>query len=75
MSCGSRSTELALDQANLFNDYFYSIFTDPDKEVVNNFCHVEAPPSLEHVEFNACDVYNGLVRLDHSKAAGIDPGY
>ena len=72
ISCGSRSAELDLDQANLFNDYFYSIFTDPDKEVANNFSHVEAPPSLEHVEFNACDVYNELVRLDHSKAAGID---
>ena len=74
MSHGTTSADTDLGKATLFNDYFYSVYTNPDSAVAtsdltNDQTNVSI---LEQVEFEELDVYRELTQLDPNKAAGID---
>ena len=72
MYFGSVSGSSDQCKAQLFNNFFYSIF--------NNSCNPDEPPltgcvssnALSNISFTSKDVYKILISLDPSKAMGID---
>ena len=61
------------ENANLFNDFFYSIFTrsSTDPNNIDNLTS-DVPTPLTELNFTQYDVYYILVGLDVTKAMGID---
>jgi len=58
-------------RANLFNQYFYSVFTQPNvtDDHVNSISH---PGETDSLVFNEDKVYSALSQLDSNKATGLD---
>uniref|UniRef100_A0A1X7U1G9 Reverse transcriptase domain-containing protein n=1 Tax=Amphimedon queenslandica TaxID=400682 RepID=A0A1X7U1G9_AMPQE len=58
-------------KANPFNNYFYSVFSTFTS---NNILSADTSPVdyLSNISFSAMDVYQALIKLDTSKAMGID---
>ena len=58
------------DKANLFNNYFFSVYTPPMS------CSIPPPPDslsvLNDIQISHSDIYTALTHLDPSKAIGID---
>ena len=65
---GNNDTE----NANLFNEFFYSIFTRNSAPIDSENLTSDMPSPLTEVDFTNYDVYNILANLDASKAVGID---
>ena len=67
--CGSCDAE----NANLFNKFFYSIFTrsSTDPNNIDNLTS-DVPTPLTELNFTQDDVYDILASLDATKATGID---
>ncbi|MCY3929513.1 MAG: reverse transcriptase family protein [Acidobacteria bacterium] len=65
----SISADSDLDKANIFNDYFYSVFTQAPTNypTPSNISSV-----LSNISISEEDVYNALINLDTSKAMGPD---
>jgi len=66
--CGNNDTE----NANLFNEFFYSVFTRNSNPIDSNNLTSGTPSPLTEVEFTDYDIYNTLANLDTSKAVVID---
>ena len=60
------------DEANLFNNYFFSVFTNSSYQLPSIHEEAHAIPSLHKINIQVDQVYEALVSLDTSKAAGID---
>ena len=60
-----------LDKAQLFNKYFYSVFTAPDNIPINEPPHLSSQ-SLHEIQFTQSDVFAILTSLDINKACGFD---
>ena len=58
-----------IDKANMFNDYFYSVFT---QAATDQSLPIENPSHLSSINITEEDVYNALINLDTSKAKGPD---
>jgi len=62
-------------KAQLFNDYFYSVFSSSN-QMINDFDSIPNPGSragtLHDIEISHSDVFDILTSLDESKASGID---
>ena len=70
---GSLKATKDIDRADLFNDYFHSVFTKsnftlPVHDVSNDVVH----PSISNLLITDSDVYEVLASLDISKAKGLD---
>ena len=72
MSYKDVSVETDIDKANLFNKYFFSVFSC-SSQGLPQFSTL-SPPSifLSKVDFSISDVYQALIKLDPTKAMGID---
>ena len=69
--CSSASTDH--DQANLFKEYFFSVFTRDSSSTLNTV--LDSPPNsniLDNITISPHDVYDALTALDPNKAQGID---
>uniref|UniRef100_A0A1X7TVM9 Reverse transcriptase domain-containing protein n=1 Tax=Amphimedon queenslandica TaxID=400682 RepID=A0A1X7TVM9_AMPQE len=69
----SQSATSSFDKAELFNKYFFSVFTQ--RTSVSTFNYDTPPPNCDHVSSICCEedeVYRVLSSLDGSKALGID---
>ena len=60
-----------IDKANLFNCYFYSVFSSPTS-LPSTDDLPESSHSLNVIEFTETEVYKALTSLDPNKAPGID---
>jgi len=60
------------DKAQLFNNYFYSVFSTTDDIPTTNPKHQSSSPILHEIHFSNSDVLVLLTSLDISKACGID---
>ena len=58
-----------IDKANMFNDYFYFVFT---QAATNQSLPTENSSHLSSISITEEDVYNALINLDTSKAMGPD---
>ena len=67
---GSTAT-LAADKANLFNSFFYSVFTPPSPGSCRP-SHDEVVDSTQNVEIDSSEVYEILQHLNPNSAMGID---
>ena len=59
------------EKAQLFNDYFYSVFSSSDQPI-NNFDTTPSSDTLHDIVISHTDVFDILTSLDTSKASGID---
>ena len=59
------------DKAQLFNKYFYSVFTIPDSISIKEPPHPSSQ-SLHDIQFTQSDVFALLTSLDINKACGFD---
>ena len=60
-------------KADLFNRYFYSVFTDEDCSNLSSLRKSSKPSSIIHsINFTPQDVFQELSRLDPTKACGPD---
>ena len=59
------------EKAQLFNKYFYSVFTTPDNIPIKEPPHPSSQ-SLHDIHFTQCDVFAILTSLDINKASGSD---
>ena len=61
------------ENVNLFNEFFYSIFTQSstDPNNIDNLTS-DVPTPLTELNFTQYDVYDILASLDVTKATGID---
>ena len=60
------------DKANLFNKYFYSVFSRSTYSLPNFESMPQASVSLDSIYISEEDVYDVLLSLDPHKATGID---
>ena len=60
------------DRANLFNDYFYSVFTSSSSLLPEIWELPSCPNPLHAISIDEQDVYCVLTNLDVNKATGID---
>ena len=58
-------------KAQIFNDYFYSVFRDDDSPVLPDI-DITVNPNLSNVTFSPQDVTSVLLGLDTAKASGPD---
>ena len=56
-----------IDKANMFNDYYYSVFT---QAATNQSLPIDNSSHLSNISITEEDVYNALINLDTSKAMG-----
>ena len=66
---GSIVADSDTDKANVFNDYFYSVFTQASTDLS---LPTKNPSHLSHISITEEDVFNSLINLDTSKAMGPD---
>ena len=69
---GANVANTDYDKAELFNQYFFSVFTNSDFQVPNlDGC---SPPanSLETIHLTESDVFNAIANLNPHKVTGID---
>ena len=59
------------DKAQLFNKYFYSVFTTPDSIPIKEPPHPSSQ-SLHDIQFTQSDVFAILTSLDINKACSFD---
>jgi len=57
------------EKANLFNNYFYSVFTKPSPSLATG---TDYPISLSSIQITEEEVYDILINLDTTKAMGPD---
>ena len=57
-----------IDKANIFNEYYYSVFT---QAATNQSLPIDNSSHLSNINITE-DVYNALINLDTSKAMGPD---
>ena len=60
------------DAACLFNNYFYSTFTDPNSYIDLPVVNIFQNPFLNNLIFTPSDVLNVLLKLNPTKASGHD---
>lgn len=66
------SASLDIDRANLYNEYFYSVFSQSTYSLPP-FSHMPSTsPSLNSINISEEEVYHALTNLDPNKAFGID---
>ena len=73
MHYNSFSVSTDHDQANLFNVYFFLVFTRDFSSTLNTA--LDSPPNsniLDNITISPHDVYDALTALDPNKAQGID---
>ena len=61
-----------MDKANLFNRFFFSIFTQSSCSLPNYDELPSTSSSLSAIQISQEEVYNALIALDPTKAAGTD---
>ena len=67
-----QSIEDPFQRALCFNNFFHSTFTDSSLSLPP-MSSLPAPPTcIDHIEFSEEDVYQGLIKLDPTKAKGCD---
>ena len=59
-------------KAELFNSFFFSVFTTGASRMSNPYDSVSSTPSMSSISFTSADVYDILASLDPSKAMGVD---
>ena len=59
------------EKAQLFNNYFYSLFS-PSGQPINDFDTTLSSDTLQDIVLSQPDVSDILTSLDTSKASGID---
>ena len=67
----SQVVSIDIDKVNLFNCYFYSVFSSPTS-LPSTDDLPESSHSLNVIEFTETEVYKALTSLDPNKAPGID---
>ena len=67
----SRSLQINLDKANLFNSYFHSVFNHSSGSV-NADELSDISNSLDNIIVSETEVFQALINLDPSKASGLD---
>ena len=73
MSYNDKLASSDSDKAQIFNEYFYSVFSDSNPPIDD--IDLEAAPTsaiLNDIVISESDVYDMLVSLDVNKASGID---
>ena len=59
-------------KAQLFNDYFYSVFSSSNQPIIDFNTTPVSDDTLNDIVISQTDVYDILTSLDVSKASGID---
>ena len=68
----SVSASSSFDKACLFNDFFFSIFTNESSSIINLDSIPVLSQSLSNISFSDGDVYEALINLKPNKAMGVD---
>ena len=71
MNFDSQSASTDSNKANLFNQYFHSVFHDPSSPVMFDEC-LSSEESLSSIHITIPEVYEALTSLDIEKSCGID---
>ena len=73
MKWGSKCRENPQEKCKMFNEYFYSVFTDsPDDSINSPISHSSYDPSISSLVIEENTVLEELSKLDTSKATGPD---
>ena len=72
MHYDSVSASTIFDKARLFNDFFFSVFTNESSSTIDLDSIPVLSQSLSNISFSDGDVYEALVNLKPNKAMGID---
>ena len=72
LSAGTQQGNNDAENANLFNKFFYSVFTRSSNSTDSDNLTADMVSPLKDLKFSDYEVYNILANLDASKAAGID---
>ena len=72
MSFNSSTANNDTDKAELFNTYFYSVFTPPTDVLSSSGTIYNNQPILDTIDIDEQVVFNNLCALDSTKATGID---
>ena len=72
MHYDSVSASSSFDKACLFNDFFFSIFTNESSSIINLDSIPVLSQSLSNISFSDGDVYEALINLKPNKAMGVD---
>ena len=74
MSFNSSTANNDTDKAELFNTYFYSVFTPPTDVLSSSgtIYNNQLQPILDTIDIDEQVVFNNLCALDSTKATGID---
>ena len=69
-----KSSDNSRNKATMFNEYFHSVFTQPNKQVDNitQRSPETSRPDLCHIQVTVEEVYKELAKLDTKKATGPD---
>ena len=70
MHYGSKLSQSPSETAQLFNDYFYSVYNKNSSYSLTDT--VETNTTLDYINISINDVWTSLTSLDPSKAPGID---
>ena len=71
MTYNSNCVSSDSDKAQMFNNYFYSVFSISDGSSVNDIDHQSSFFTLDEIHFSDSDVLDLHTTLDVSKACGI----
>lgn len=71
MFLDSTCASLDQDKANLFNKFFFSVYSQESSQP-SQADHSQSHSSLSSIDISIPDVFNALISLDPSKAMGID---
>ena len=72
MHYDSTSASSSFDKACLFNEFFYSVFTNESSSTINLDSIPVLSRSLSNICFSDGDVYESLINLKPNKAVGVD---
>ena len=72
ISDGVNSCTSSVDKSNMFNKYFFSVFSNKPEPKVKPVIKCLKNPSLSNITLTIDEVYNILNSLDTSKATGPD---
>ena len=69
---GSVTADSDINKAEMFNQYFYSVYTQSNSPLPNS-ANLQAPVnSLASISFTTEEVFDALTKLNVNKAGGID---
>ena len=72
MHFDDKQASSSFDQAQLFNQFFHSVFTHSSHELPSSISLPVSSKTLSNINISTADVFQALHSLDPNKASGID---